>query len=297
MTWSVSRLEDGRQLHLHVAGDLFPPGSSFAWEDTFCSRMAAGADHVVADTLADPAYADLPQSAHVRGYVGTPILGPEREVFGVLCGFRAQPLPAGLDIDENLLDLLASNLTGLLCASRLADDAASAERQARQEAVTDPLTLLPNRRRWDAALRAARSRLEAYGDPVSLVILDIDDLKRVNDTRGHQAGDAVIGQVARLLRGQSRQDDVVARIGGDEFGLLVVGDAARALAKRLESLRRELADAGVSVSTGVGLATRPEEFDELFRRADDAMYVQKAGRRAKETAQRVQSKPTGPWTA
>ena len=149
------------------------------------------------------------------------------------------------------------------------------------EARTDPLTGLLNRRALDERLEAELARQDRAGGPVSLLLVDIDHFKRVNDTKGHAHGDLVLQGVADAMREVARTADVLGRIGGDEFALLL-GDSdeagAWAAANRLlESIR------GIGVTASVGAATAEAggawTVAELLRAADEALYEAKhAGR-------------------
>ncbi len=156
-----------------------------------------------------------------------------------------------------------------------------------QEAVvTDPLTGLKNRRGLQAALLRAESAAERHGTPVSLIAADIDHFKRYNDAHGHPAGDTVLVAVATLIQRSQRPTDTAARVGGEEFVVLLPEvDRAGAVAGA-ERLRRAVAHARwphrpVTASFGVatwepGACARP---DELFAAADRALYRSKhAGR-------------------
>lgn len=154
-------------------------------------------------------------------------------------------------------------------------------------AMRDALTGLPNRRYFDHAFEGLRGRGAEPGPEVSsprsvaLILGDIDFFKRLNDERGHQAGDAALKAVGDALGGALRADGVAMRIGGEEFAVIVEGAdaaAARSVAERLAGCVRERA--GVTMSFGVaatnGAATDPEE---LYRRADAALYAAKRGGR------------------
>jgi len=160
---------------------------------------------------------------------------------------------------------------------------------SRELALTDELTGLSNRR---AFYSLARERL-GTGDPVTLVLLDLDGFKEVNDTLGHGAGDVLLTLVARRLAAESRARpgartrDVVARLGGDEFAVLLPGiDPARgriAAARVVDALASTYDVEGirVRVSAAAGIVHAPEHgeaVDELLRRADVAMYAAKAAR-------------------
>lgn len=156
---------------------------------------------------------------------------------------------------------------------------AAAHDQLAREAQTDPVTGLPNRRAWEAALGEWPARVEHANRPLALAILDLDHFKRVNDQRGHAAGDAVLRVAGEALRGGLRADDFVARLGGDEFGLLVsVPDAQTALAvvERVRgAIPTTLERSGsplVTASAGLHVALPPLPCPEtLFGMADAAL--------------------------
>ncbi|MEX0673349.1 MAG: GGDEF domain-containing protein [Gaiellaceae bacterium] len=161
-------------------------------------------------------------------------------------------------------------------------DRATAElaRQARQ----DPLTSLLNHQAFSDELEAELARAKRYDHCLTLVVLDVDRFKEINDTRGHREGDAVLRRVADVLRETTRRSDLSGRMGGDEFAVaLVETDAvqARAYVTRLEG---SLADSdglppGFSVSPGWALfPDEAEDADALFRLADSRSYELKRTR-------------------
>ena len=110
-----------------------------------------------------------------------------------------------------------------------------------RQAVTDELTGLSNRRRFQEAMAAEVERSRRFGQPVGLVLLDLDDFKRVNDTYGHQQGDLVLREVARVLRETSREIDEPARYGGEELAVVLPGtdlEGAFNLAERVRERHR-----------------------------------------------------------
>jgi two-component system cell cycle response regulator len=156
-------------------------------------------------------------------------------------------------------------------------------------AETDVLTGLANRRALRRRLTDDLHRARRYGSPVSLLLLDVDGLKRINDERGHAAGDRVIRRVADAITATLREADLGARWGGDEFAMLMPdtpGDAARHSAERLAAhLRWRTGDHAEPVTVSVGIATfDPAEAlrvdaEELAHRAYEAMYsAKRAGR-------------------
>lgn len=141
----------------------------------------------------------------------------------------------------------------------------------------DALTGLPNRRVLDEVLERAFARGQR-GIPSSLLFIDVDDFKLVNDLQGHLAGDAALVAIARLLANAVRGGDVVVRIGGDEFAVLLDGadgTEASAIARRLVSdVRDRFSDLGLSV--GVASVSGAADTLEVLRRADECMYAAKS---------------------
>lgn len=154
-------------------------------------------------------------------------------------------------------------------------------RQAKIDAVTGCL----NSRGFHARLQEEVDRAVRYGGALSLLIVDVDLFKSFNDTYGHSSGDAVLAAIGEGLRSASRQSDVVARIGGDEFAVIVPStplERAEEAAQRLRLELRHRPGVGVSVSIGVAALSSSEPTAErLFRDADAALYQAKADGRGR----------------
>jgi diguanylate cyclase (GGDEF)-like protein len=159
----------------------------------------------------------------------------------------------------------------------------SARRELEQLAVTDPLTTLYNRRHFTETLRKELGRARRYDRGFSLLIIDLDGFKEINDREGHEVGDGVLKSVADLLRNAVRQVDTVARLGGDEFVILLpetTAQGADVVAKRiLDGLRAGLGPKLPAVGASIGVATCPVGggFDEnaILRHADGALLEAK----------------------
>jgi diguanylate cyclase (GGDEF)-like protein len=179
------------------------------------------------------------------------------------------------DIVARLRDENAALKTRIAALERLAD--------------TDALTALPNRRAFVREVERAIARVMRYGATAALMYVDVDNLKAINDAHGHGAGDAVLRHLAVLLRAQLRAGDLVARIGGDEFALLVDPvDAAAAGAKGL-AVQAAASAAGfawqaqtmpIGISVGVTMIEATDTVDLLLARADARMYATKNGQRS-----------------
>jgi diguanylate cyclase (GGDEF)-like protein len=156
-------------------------------------------------------------------------------------------------------------------------------------AAVDGLTGLYNRRHFETLARSELARCQRYVRPLSLLLLDVDHFKLINDRLGHAAGDRVLRRIAEMCSASKRDSDVVGRIGGEEFAVLLpetAPDAAQQFAERLRSAVREspIVIEGetivVTVSIGVAGATlRTSSIDALSRFADQALYdAKRAGR-------------------
>ena len=157
-----------------------------------------------------------------------------------------------------------------------------ANRTISHQAATDYLTELYNRRYFSECLTGALSAARRHTYPLAMIMIDLDNFKRVNDTHGHSAGDLVLKRFASLLRDMIRTEDVAARWGGEEFIILLshtVSDAAAALAERIRSAFEQQSDSSsrlfLSASFGVVQLQENDDADTLIRRADTALYQAK----------------------
>jgi diguanylate cyclase (GGDEF)-like protein len=140
--------------------------------------------------------------------------------------------------------------------------------------LTDPLTGVANRRRWDTDLRTATARAGRSREPLAVALLDIDHFKRFNDTHGHPAGDALLVQAAEAWQAQLRPGDLLARVGGEEFAVLLIAcdeDGARPVVDRL----RTATPGTTTCSAGIAVLEPGDSGTDLMRRSDVALYQAK----------------------
>jgi diguanylate cyclase (GGDEF)-like protein len=157
--------------------------------------------------------------------------------------------------------------------------------EVRRQATTDELTNLVNRRRFIEALETELERAKMFDSPLSVVLADLDDFKRINDDYGHHGGDRALKSFGQLLRAQVRDFDVAARLGGEEFAILLPQTTAEAAAVVAARTRDTLAASPIAVSEdatvrltasfGIAESSPVQTTDELLRRADDALYAAK----------------------
>ena len=291
-------------------GDLVL-GQALEWLDaTSCAVLAAGPDgHVVPvagrglggglSTIAHDiahwvlrhgrefATADLRRDTRIEGACGAVVAFPLRsrdKTIGAVVVLERTASTAEPKIAGGVADLLTAALEGPAVAL---DNALTLQR-AEALSVTDDLTQLYNSRYLNQVLRREAKRASRSGRPLSLLFIDLDGFKGVNDTHGHLAGSAALVEAAGVIRRSARETDVVARFGGDEFALILpdtgsegavaVGDRVR---ERIDA-HRFLAGNGLDIhlTVSVGVATLPDvaaSAEELVKAADTAMY------RVKET--------------
>ena len=183
----------------------------------------------------------------------------------------------------NLLHLVAQRIRrSNLALEQRKDLLARTERAG----LRDGLTGAFNRRWFDHRAPQVVAQAQGAGDPVSVVLIDIDHFKKINDTYGHPAGDAVLVEVSKQLRQRFRRNDEVARYGGEEFVVLLPGVGAEAAGRAAERVRQALALTGVpvdqgrvvrfTVSAGVAALQPDDSVSALISRADAALYLAKA---------------------
>lgn len=273
--------------------DMLPSGASpgAAASGMAAPEMMAGGGHVLHSVGADPRplltaaarlLLDAEDDTAVCGTAeGRQVLAcPASKRFGNRAGLLAWRSPAARpwDADDQAL---AASVTGVI---RVVLEHEAIQRELGLQARTDPLTGLLNRRAFLEEAGRRVDRLDREGLPGTLIFIDLDRLKPLNDRLGHEAGDAALVLTAGLLRRTFRPADLVARLGGDEFALWLDGSDELTAAERAERLRTGLPEELAHLTAGeprgmtlsIGIACRPgssgEELESLIQRADQAMY-------------------------
>ncbi|MDX6413554.1 MAG: hypothetical protein QOH23_964 [Gaiellaceae bacterium] len=200
-----------------------------------------------------------------------PLISRER-LLGVLTLYRRGSNRAFADAEVTLVADFAS-------VAAIALDNARTRSELERLATTDDLTGLPNRRRFQTELDRELATASRYGSPLSLLLLDLDNFKSINDTYGHRVGDSVLMLVAQAIQAQLRTPDLVARLGGDEFAVLLPQTSARdakTLAQRLEEQIREALPHPQRTSVSIGVSTLAGgAVCDLFDEADRFLYQAK----------------------
>jgi diguanylate cyclase (GGDEF)-like protein len=168
--------------------------------------------------------------------------------------------------------------------AEIALENAHLHRLVQEQALTDDLTSLANRRRFTSEFRRESQRAARSGTPLSVIVLDLDDFKRINDTWGHETGDVVLRGLAEALAAATRTVDLAARLGGEEFAVLLPdtdAEGARGVAERIQRDLRQLAvpvgDTAVGVTASFGISSFPDlaPLGDLLTDADRSLYEAK----------------------
>ncbi|HEY0785144.1 MAG TPA: sensor domain-containing diguanylate cyclase [Acidobacteriaceae bacterium] len=258
---------------------------------------------IVEDAALDARFREMPlvRSGVIRFYAGTPILSPDGHSVGSLCVLDSVPRQLS-EQQKNALQVLGRQAGAYLLIStqvrallksaeerrlveqelrRSKEQLEEANRRLMELASTDALTGLANRRGMEARMR----QKESGGEPaLSMLMIDVDHFKRVNDLLSHETGDLVLQRVAALLRSCTRETDTLCRYGGEEFVLLLPGADHEAALQRAERLRQAVeldVDGVAAVTVSIGVATAQPDgrgvgLPGLLAAADKALYLAKA---------------------
>lgn len=281
--WMVTRTEGAAWIALQTEdhGYGVSAGKVFRWADSFCSEMVKGkGPNIAPSSDAVPAYAAAPigRQVQIKAYAGVPLSLKDGSLFGTLCGIHPAPLPESTLEHQELLELLAANLSTILQLELDATEAIRRSERFQAEALTDSMTQLYNRRGWELLIAAEESRCIRFGHPAAVLIVDLDGLKRINDEHGHPAGDQLIIRAASALRDAARSIDIVARLGGDEFGIVGVECDALGAQALLKRVRDALAANDVGASVGFAMRDPSVGIRSAWAEADQLMYEQKRSR-------------------
>jgi diguanylate cyclase (GGDEF)-like protein len=271
--WLVAKIEGERWIPLAVRDEHYRVrrGRPELWLDALCARVASGrAPVMITDTAGESAVADLARSLGVAvgSYVCHPIHDGRGMLFGAVCAFDPE---AGRFEEALMLPRLraaAQVITSHLALEEQVEDTRRRAERAELESRTDPMTSVLNRRGWELAMTQEQARIARTGSSAAIVLVDLDGLKIVNDSQGHEAGDELIVRCARVLANQVRSRDVVGRLGGDEFAMLLAGIDRQLAGQVIERIRQALINAQVNCTLTWSWAGVLGSLEEALAEAD-----------------------------
>ncbi|MEB3191919.1 MAG: sensor domain-containing diguanylate cyclase [Snowella sp.] len=282
--WMFTRVE-GEDWIVLAASDYgygVKAGDVFRWSDSFCSRMVAGLGPRIAPCSQKVlAYAEAPigQQVEIAAYIGIPLADPEGQFFGTLCAIDPVVQSDTIQTEQAFIELQTRLLTTILHYELKAQTFARRCERAEAEAQSDILTGIYNRRGWERLLAAEEERCKRFGLSAGVLIIDLDNLKVVNDSQGHPAGDRLIQKAVTCLSQNIRQQDVFARIGGDEFAILVIEVNGELLEDTARRLQRQLQCQDIPASIGWAVRTPQSTLPLAVSLADQAMFKNKIQRK------------------
>ncbi|HWR38460.1 MAG TPA: diguanylate cyclase [Patescibacteria group bacterium] len=216
------------------------------------------------------------------GYFRKVLFGPLQRIVDTLRKIVDGQIVAELETDAARKDEIGLLARGVQLLQSSMQEERRLKKLNETLAVTDKLTGLYNRQMLDQTVTNLMAQTDRYGEPVSMILFDLDRFKRVNDTWGHPVGDAVLQQTALVVKDLIRSADLFFRFGGEEFLVLMpqTGEAgavhvAEKIRVALEAVQHPLAGQ-VTVSLGVAVRNREESFDEWYKRTDAALYQAKS---------------------
>ncbi|KAF1044255.1 MAG: Phytochrome-like protein cph2 [Herbaspirillum frisingense] len=234
----------------------------------------------IADLRADPRFGESALAngtPQVNFYAAVPLVSSNGDVMGTLCVMDRQPRQLTA-VQRDAFLKLGRQLEGQLESRRTMQ-------KLEQQTLTDALTGIGNRRSFDLRLREEWTRHLRNARPLSMLMVDVDYFKQYNDTYGHPAGDALLSQLARVLRSPLRASDFLARYGGDEFSLILPDTDEIGAHQVGERIKRAVSmvkwpHTDIEISLGAATVTPSEmcDFHALLQAADKAKYQRKHGR-------------------
>ncbi len=236
-------------------------------------------DYVPPEFRVKPPYAELDRFRS-RAFIVVPVKRPgESEAYGVIAADRKYTRRSISESDLILVELLADMAGSAISRIEM-------NRDLERQASMDELTQIYNRRRWMDNATQAMKTVKRYGGDLSMVIIDIDNFKSINDTWGHQSGDRVLRETAAIIREYSREADIVGRYGGEEFVILCPRSDLASTVEVADRLRRIIEETSfgiprkVTATFGVAQASWEEveslDMDSLLSKSDKALYAGKS---------------------
>jgi len=231
---------------------------------------------ILNDVNKDTSFKKLIEDYPIKNLICAPIIY-KRRLLGVIESFNKQGIFT--QRDKKLISYLAdagaialNNAQNFIVLERLS--------------ITDPLTQLYNRIFFIRSLEKEIIRLNRYNGELSVLFIDVDDFKKINDTYGHTVGDIVLKEFANLIRSSLRDVDIAARFGGEEFVIMLPNtgkEGAYTTALRLQTLLKDTALAGLNITVSIGISTYMHGLNakSLIERADKAMYKVKKTEKGK----------------
>lgn len=284
--WVVTRANGDDYILLKVEDKGYgaTEGMTYKWADTFCSRMVTGnGPNFSPDFSQTPEYLATPfyefTKPEIKSYMGVPISTSDGELFGTLCAIDSKTREKTLISQLPMVQTFASLLGSLVTAELEAQKEKRRAERAEAESLTDILTNLYNKRGWDMLIKAEETRAKQYGHHLCAISIDLDNLKKINDSQGHAKGSEYISKAGKAIQETIFPNDIASRTGGDEFNILLVECDETKAQTVVGNLNRAFAAYGVEASIGMAPFNHIENVAQAIDRADQRMYEYKKAKK------------------
>jgi diguanylate cyclase (GGDEF)-like protein len=257
---------------------------------------------VFEDDLFDEKYQKQARKEGIRAIFSVPLIA-FGDCIGVVSLYYGEPREFDRRLHE-IMKMVSKQVAIAMLQSNLIEDLEKSNDRLKRLAETDGLTGLPNHRKIQEIFRHEMDRAQRYDHPLSLMMIDIDHFKQINDRYGHPAGDEVLKRLSSCFEESTREIDAVGRYGGEEFMFVVpeteeskAAVLANRLRERVEELEFEVEDETLSLTVSIGIGSRDfngDDPDEMIERADAALiHAKRSGRNQVKRYSEINSSPAG----
>ncbi len=220
----------------------------------------------------------------IQSLIAIPVNNNDGELFAILYGLDTEVKSFDEDETELKLKYISEMLMIIYWQEQEIMRLKSLYIETEKLAHTDSLTHLFNLRGWEKQIVMENARCQRYKIDYAIVILDMDDLKKINDKQGHEKGDEELKKLAHFLEGSIREHDIAARLGGDEFGLFLYQSNRQQTNKTIKRIQNELVEHDINVSVGVSQSMTGRSIKDMVRLADKRLYVAKEDKHLRNEA-------------
>lgn len=282
--WMVTRVQGDDWIILEARDFDFDvlPGMVFHWGDSLCMAMIQGRAPRIAPQVSEHkalAEVKLTRDLLIQAYIGVPLQLSNGTLFGTLCAFDREPQAQTIVKELKMVELFAAML-GKLAEGELAGlEKARQQERAMVSDSDDALTGLVGRFGWERLCQLEENRCRRYGSPAAVVSVNLDGLKLINAEMGQPAGDRHLKRAADSIRSACRSDDIVARTGGDQFGILLIDCSESEVNSAVSRISEALHHAQIPASIGSARRDPSLGLEMAIANADATMVVRKTLRR------------------
>lgn len=277
--WMITRTNQQDLVVLQTKGDGYgvKPGMAFNWEDTLCIRMMSDQAPNIAPNIDDVTlYQQAPIAQHfqIKACISVPIYAND-VFFGTLCGVNGSPIDESAKQDLALMQSQAAKLSAALASDLATIQILRQNEHDAANAQLDALTQLPNWRAWDQWIDAESIRCSDYGNRGDVMSIDLAELKKTNEQAGRAAGDKLLQDTARILKQLTRPQDIVARVGNDEFGVISIDHPKLNAATQAQQIKQALVQHQIDCYVGHATNNPQKGLRAAWEMAEHMMYKEK----------------------